>query len=117
MIAVEHHMNVLVGDFFFFFKPKTACEMVGSDWSSDVCSSDLLGMRYSGTGHDAMKLHEVMPQAMLFVRSEERRVGKECYQPCRSRWSPDHLKKNSFGQLINGRGFTFFCDGEEGNQW
>ena len=24
-------------------------------------------------------------------RSEERRVGKECYQPCRSRWSPDHL--------------------------
>ena len=24
------------------------------------------------------------------VRSEERRVGKECVQPCRSRWSPDH---------------------------
>ena len=23
-------------------------------------------------------------------RSEERRVGKECYQPCRSRWSPYH---------------------------
>ena len=23
-------------------------------------------------------------------RSEERRVGKECVQPCRSRWSPDH---------------------------
>ena len=22
--------------------------------------------------------------------SEERRVGKECYQPCRSRWSPYH---------------------------
>ena len=22
------------------------------------------------------------------LRSEERRVGKECYQPCRSRWSP-----------------------------
>src|SRR5213076_830638 len=28
-------------DFFFFFKQKTAYEMVGSDWSSDVCSSDL----------------------------------------------------------------------------
>src|SRR5213076_234650 len=27
--------------FFFFFKQKTAYEMVGSDWSSDVCSSDL----------------------------------------------------------------------------
>src|SRR5213076_444982 len=26
-------------------------------------------------------------------RSEERRVGKECYQPCRSRWWPYHLKK------------------------
>ena len=24
------------------------------------------------------------------ARSEERRVGKECYQPCRSRWSPYH---------------------------
>ena len=24
------------------------------------------------------------------VRSEERRVGKECVQPCRSRWSPYH---------------------------
>ena len=28
---------------------------------------------------------EVMP-----VRSEERRVGKECSEPCRSRWSPYH---------------------------
>src|SRR5213076_1189038 len=27
----------------FFFKRKTAYEMVGSDWSSDVCSSDLAG--------------------------------------------------------------------------
>ena len=24
------------------------------------------------------------------VRSEERRVGKECFVPCRSRWSPYH---------------------------
>src|SRR3546814_13059198 len=28
------------------------------------------------------------------ARSEERRVGKECVSTCRSRWSPDHLKKN-----------------------
>src|SRR3546814_14152831 len=27
------------------------------------------------------------------VRSEERRVGKECVSTCRSRWSPDHYKK------------------------
>src|SRR3546814_1156650 len=29
--------------FFFFFKQKTAYEMRISDWSSDVCSSDLAG--------------------------------------------------------------------------
>ena len=28
--------------FFFFFKQKTAYEMCGRDWSSDVCSSDLM---------------------------------------------------------------------------
>ena len=27
--------------FFFFFKQKTAYEIVSRDWSSDVCSSDL----------------------------------------------------------------------------
>ena len=26
----------------------------------------------------------------VFVRSEERRVGKECLRLCRSRWSPYH---------------------------
>src|SRR3546814_5754240 len=29
---------------FFFFKQKTAYEMRISDWSSDVCSSDLMGI-------------------------------------------------------------------------
>ena len=29
-------------------------------------------------------------EVMLGARSEERRVGKECYSPCRSRWSPYH---------------------------
>ena len=29
------------GGCFFFFKQKTAYEMCGRDWSSDVCSSDL----------------------------------------------------------------------------
>src|SRR3546814_3888978 len=31
--------------FFFFFKQKTAYEVRISDWSSDVCSSDLRGVR------------------------------------------------------------------------
>src|SRR3546814_5677977 len=34
--------------FFFFFKQKTAYEMRISDWSSDVCSSDLLGVQRQG---------------------------------------------------------------------
>ena len=36
----------------------------------------------------------ILSGAALFgsrgVRSEERRVGKECCTPCRSRWSPYH---------------------------
>src|SRR3546814_3079952 len=33
--------------FFFFFKQKTAYEMRISDWSSDVCSSDLMDQIYT----------------------------------------------------------------------
>src|SRR3546814_6069067 len=33
--------DVVLSFFFFFFKQKTAYEMRISDWSSDVCSSDL----------------------------------------------------------------------------
>src|SRR3546814_9400354 len=36
-------MLILVMFVFFFFKQKTAYEMRISDWSSDVCSSDLHG--------------------------------------------------------------------------
>src|SRR3546814_4263293 len=36
--------------FFFFFKQKTAYEMRISDWSSDVCSSDLLLARRDDDG-------------------------------------------------------------------
>ena len=35
-------MDGVVGLCFFFFKQKTAYEMCGRDWSSDVCSSDLV---------------------------------------------------------------------------
>src|SRR3546814_19503349 len=34
-----------------------------------------------------------LPCSMLFGRSEERRVGKECVSTCRSRWSPYDSKK------------------------
>src|SRR3546814_3561323 len=95
----------------FFFKQKTAYEMRISDWSSDVCSSDLLIDRLlfwvaalsaanlivrplvilSLTGGFAN--YEGFQQSIYWTtvqRSEERRVGKECVSTCRSRWSPYH---------------------------
>src|SRR3546814_5187960 len=41
--------------FFFFFKQKTAYEMRISDWSSDVCSSDLRGGRHLCLGPDGSR--------------------------------------------------------------
>src|SRR3546814_14307160 len=90
----------------FFFKQKTAYEMRISDWSSDVCSSDLLrrtflAMRFQALARLAAR------EAEHFVagrgiegrphhpRSEERRVGKECVSTCRSRWSPYHSKNKT----------------------
>src|SRR5215471_20680520 len=73
---------------FFFFKQKTAYEL-STDWSSDVCSSDLrgLGLRAeAGPKRGAGERHPSRGRR----RSEERRVGQEC----RSRWSPYHEKKN-----------------------
>src|SRR3546814_17107074 len=34
------------------------------------------------------------------VRSEERRVGKECVSTCRSRWSPSHSKKKNIKSIV-----------------
>src|SRR3546814_13747936 len=95
-----------------------------SDWSSDVCSSDLKPLDplrpdqvgpsgYSGT-IGVMPTLQAKPMTSRDIddvidafakgaktaydlgfdgvavhgRSEERRVGKECVSPCRSRWSP-----------------------------
>src|SRR3546814_18082346 len=93
-----------------------------SDWSSDVCSSDLA--RFEGPRHLALRIDiDAEPAAIVFLveahhrrhavavlghrdhrqafrpqlplhpvegrhRSEERRVGKECFSTCRSRWAP-----------------------------
>src|SRR3546814_20564321 len=87
-----------------------------SDWSSDVCSSDLpvpvgghllVNPVSHGHGLDAEQLPGVLgvenpgPHVVVgervdgLLRSEERRVGKECVSTCSSRWSPYHSKKNS----------------------
>src|SRR6188508_3647478 len=78
--------------FFVFFKQKTAYEMAQCDWSSDVCSSDL---QTSSETSLTATTHPVFARCSARGRSEERRVGKECIEPCRSRWSADHYKKKN----------------------
>src|SRR3546814_13553610 len=109
----------------FFFKQKTAYEMRISDWSSDVCSSDLDALaadidqrtgRHLAVHHQALgiQLAEMFPgrpmgneigirqqhaRRILMgpenARSEKRRVGKECVSTCKSRWSPYNSKKKN----------------------
>src|SRR3546814_10639888 len=57
---------------FFFFKQKTAYEMRISDWSSDVCSSDLGvgGPDVEGQGFAERDLVAVDPGAHLRLRGE-----------------------------------------------
>ena len=45
--------------FFFFFKQKTAYEMCGRDWSSDVCSSDLTVIAETLPGSEGESAHQV----------------------------------------------------------
>src|SRR5260370_15717115 len=74
----------------FFFSSRRRHTRFKCDWSSDVCSSDLTATQAP------TKLDNHMPDLAgstgvpgihaPVLRSEERRVGKEC----RSRWSPYH---------------------------
>src|SRR3546814_8686033 len=97
MYAAQLYLFSVV--FFFFFKQKTAYEMRISDWSSDVCSSDLCYFfaraalrRSDRCRHSKMHGADTFPniEGERPLRSEERRVGKECVSTCRSRWSPEH---------------------------
>src|SRR5438445_9615163 len=95
--------------FFFFFSSRRRHTRYWRDWSSDVCSSDLpVGQpttrsdsasisvapacAFSSRGSLAVEkvsCESKRPRRVMTlrsVRSEERRVGKEC----RSRWAPDH---------------------------
>src|SRR2546430_12225751 len=92
---------------FFFFSSRRRHTRFDCDWSSDVCSSDLVlvdrhpvyscsMLAVEAEGHEITSIEGLgTPERMnevqkAFVhhdaRSEERRVGKEC----RSRWSPYH---------------------------
>src|SRR3546814_7195908 len=62
--------------FFFFFKQKTAYEMRISDWSSDVCSSDLGRIEFAGELH-----HDRLDERIERRCSRERDRGrKRTYQ-------------------------------------
>src|SRR5205814_6187623 len=86
----------------FFFSSRRRHTRCLSDWSSDVCSSDLiqstmasqLGPLGSFVGRSESaarqpKLGENVPHTIRSTRSEERRVGKEC----RARRWPAHGKE------------------------
>src|SRR3546814_3569670 len=57
-------VDINISLFFFFFKQKTAYEMRISDWSSDVCSSDLglaeLKQEYGDPQQRFLKLFEML---------------------------------------------------------
>src|SRR2546429_993722 len=111
-VAVIRLVEVLVLDVLFFFSSRRRHTRCSRDWSSDVCSSDLItlggtvlvdgeiikikptarpGIRLVGRDDDdddrgpSIRRFRVGPGEAV-IRSEERRVGKEC----RSRWSPYH---------------------------
>src|SRR3546814_2629394 len=64
---------------FFFFKQKTAYEMRISDWSSDVCSSDLLldDLGRDGLGSEAEALLEGECQVHLDLERGAQALGDE----------------------------------------
>src|SRR3546814_6314413 len=65
--------------FFFCFKQKTAYEMRISDWSSDVCSSDLAG-----------RLRLATPSPACYPR----RGGVRLFPPRRSAHVPEHADED-----------------------
>src|SRR5687768_18388920 len=93
----------------FFFSSRRRHTRCSRDWSSDVCSSDLLdasGLRQvhlvervvveeaGGARRDAVleiQVQRLRRDRLANGRSEERRVGKEC----RSRWRPYQQRKKS----------------------
>src|SRR3546814_19536503 len=95
-----------------------------SDWSSDVCSSDLTSVvstRTAARDHRPSTQSRSTPPSRGRAastparprmpttpqqRSEERRVGKECVSKCRSRWSP-YNDKNKKKKKNNSRKIAY----------
>src|SRR5438093_8378374 len=87
------HLYIILFFLFFFFSSRRRHTRLVSDWSSDVCSSDLKQFLERMPKPLVDAIEGISPAVAIEqknpTRSEERRVGKEC----RSRWSPYHEKK------------------------
>src|SRR3546814_3951196 len=108
-MVIHQYASMVLYLFIFFFKQKTAYEVRISDWSSDVCSSNLAQPggsppappvdRQRRPGRGLCLPVDLRPgsgaRACIDAarRSEERRVGKECVSKCRCRWSTTHYQK------------------------
>src|SRR3546814_4016147 len=78
---------------FFFFKQKTAYEMRISDWSSDVCSSDLEWITAALIG-----LGLIFAAALAYRWAQEPKIERQLYgctakwdaktQTCKGKWVP-----------------------------
>jgi beta-ureidopropionase / N-carbamoyl-L-amino-acid hydrolase len=69
-------------------------------WEQAVAATGLPVFKMpSGAGHDAMKLHEIMPQAMLFVRGENSGIS---HNPLESTTNDDmQMAIEAFNHLIH----------------
>src|SRR5947199_3660997 len=90
---IQVHMSVKLDIYYFFlffFSSRRRHTRCLSDWSSDVCSSDLMlankARNWETKACTIRALDSNTAASLVSIRSEERRVGKEC----RSRWSPYH---------------------------
>src|SRR3546814_8563015 len=83
--------NCVVVLLFFFFKQKTAYEMRISDWSSDVCSSDLLiEIKGQGSNFDAV----VAPNVLSYRFKRSRTTSNKEQIDARRR---DFMRKTGSG--------------------
>src|SRR3546814_3401670 len=83
---------VFVG--FFFFKQKTAYELRISDWSSDVCSSDLVALKHEITYRKPAFLEDQIVATVMLEKVQRESAfyetvikrGEEVLAEVKSRW-------------------------------
>src|SRR3546814_14357650 len=63
---------------------------VGDEDQEDIYHLTRRRFRLNGRQHELVLLRQLTAELRRQERSEERRVGKECVSPCRSRWWPYH---------------------------